>query len=95
MIPHISEYIQEELDASGWSRDDLALQMALSAPGGKKNRHIWKLILAFLMDLRDPAILLDPDTAAAIGAAFGTSYRLWRKLHEAWLEQQRAVPIEG
>lgn len=47
--PHISEYIQEELTARGWSRGELTMLMALSASNGKKNFHIWKLILDSLM----------------------------------------------
>lgn len=48
--PHISEYIQEELTARGWSRGELTMLMALSASNGKKNFHIWKLILDSLME---------------------------------------------
>lgn len=83
---HISEYIQDEMDARGWDRDELATRML--APGG--DWSVERLALDLLMEVRSKAVRLGGQ-AEGLARAFGTSAALWERLHTAWLTHPLAV----
>ena len=76
---HPSEFIQDELDARGWDRDELAIRM-----GG--NFAETRAGLEFYMEIgaTTPQMFMGEDTARQLANAFGTSYRLWLNLERAW-----------
>lgn len=77
---HPSEYIREEMEERGWSQSDFARHM-----GGD-----WQLnmvALDFYLDIgpEESGLRIGNDTAAQLGAAFGTSAELFLNLEKAWL----------
>jgi hypothetical protein len=74
---HVSEFIQDELDARGWTLEHLAHQM-----GGDYGLNL--LSLQMLNAVHDPNLLLDKETDCGIARAFGVSDGLFIGLHESW-----------
>lgn len=77
---HPSEFIQDELDARGWSLDELAVRMGGSAPHNRLALDLYMEVGAGEKDLR-----LGMDMAAQLAAAFETSAELWLNLERQWL----------
>ena len=77
---HPSVFIQDELDARGWSLHELAGRMDGSA-------HINRVSLELYMHAgpHDPGILLG-ETAAQLSQAFGVSDEFFSNLEQAWRE---------
>ncbi len=65
----VSSIIQRELDARGWTRDDLERQAMLS--------H--ETITGIMVD----STQITPEIAERLAAAFGTSTMLWSRLGQA------------
>lgn len=84
---HPSEFIQDELDARGWTLWDLAFRMGPDAP-------LEKLGLDFYF-LCDPGIRLGDDGAAALGRAFGVSPEYFLNLERMWLATHPAPATPG
>lgn len=72
---HVAEILQGELEARGWTLDELKRRSGADGAGC--------LALDFLM-LRDPRLSLDGDTAGLIAKAFGTSAEFWLRVDETW-----------
>lgn len=72
---HVAEYLQGELEARGWTLSELKERSGADEAGC--------LALDFL-ELRDPRLVLDADTAGLIATAFGSSAELWMRLDETW-----------
>jgi HTH-type transcriptional regulator / antitoxin HigA len=70
------EYIQDELDARGWSLADLA--RLLGQP------------LDAVHDLIEGPMTIVPELARALAEAFGTSSELWTNLEHARQLNQRS-----
>jgi HTH-type transcriptional regulator/antitoxin HigA len=70
------EYIQDELDARGWTQDDLADVMH------RTRQHIGRLIKG--------QTAIGPETASELAAAFGTSAEMWMNLQTSY-ELSKAV----
>lgn len=85
---HISEFIQDELDARGWSEHDLAVRM-----DGDPSMNL--LTVQMLMAVTDHRMLLDDETANGLSAAFGISPEYWIKLHEDWRRAAMRAEKEG
>lgn len=64
------EFIREELEERGWTQEDLAEILGRSL----------RLVNEIIMGKRG----ITPDTANALGAAFGTSAQLWMNLESAY-----------
>jgi addiction module HigA family antidote len=64
------EYISEELEARGWTQDDLARILGRSLPAVNK-----------IISGKAP---LTPEIAAEVGAALGTSAEVWLNLEAAY-----------
>lgn len=73
---HVGEYLQDELDARGWTTRDCAERM-----GGDVNHDT--LALDFLL-LKDPAITIDSGTAEGLSRAFGSSAETWMNLQRSF-----------
>jgi hypothetical protein len=80
-IPHPSHYIQEEMDARGWTRDRLATAMMSKGDGEDWEIHRLAIDLYFEVGPTDPCLLIDEDSFAR---AFGVSEGLFLNLQAAW-----------
>ena len=67
---HPGEYIQEELEARGWTRATLAVTSGLDR----------RLIDELIAQKRGVTLL----TAHCLGQAFGTGCAVWRNLQTTW-----------
>lgn len=85
---HVSEFIQDELDARGWTLEHLAHQM-----GGDYGLNL--LSLQMLYAVHDPNLLVDEETDRGIARAFGVSDGLFIRLHEAWRRGALPHPLSG
>ena len=65
------EYVQEELEARGWTIEDLARE-TLNPPS------FWRVCF------RRKAMPMTEDLAARLGAAFGTGMHLWLSLDKTY-----------
>lgn len=74
---HVTEFIDDELKARGWTWRDLAERMG----GGDPDHE--QLALEFLW-IRDPNVFLGEETATAIGRALGTGAETWSNLDSTW-----------
>lgn len=74
------EYIKEELEARGWTQNDLAEIM------GVYPRTISELVSARRG--------VTPETARGLGAAFGTSAQLWMNLESAYQLSKLDAPTD-
>lgn len=73
-VLHVSVFVAEELEARGWTIDDLVERM-----GGDD-------VTALAVDmifLKDDRLILG-ELAEQLGQAFGTGPELWRRLDAAW-----------
>lgn len=85
---HPADYIEDEMRARGWSRDDLARRMG-------DDFATERLALDLYLETRDGGLRIGEDGAAQLARAFGTSAELWVRLERAWLasrERRAAVP---
>jgi hypothetical protein len=82
--PHPSEVIVEEIEARGWSRDDLATAM-MAADDDNWGLHRLSVDLYLECGPDDPHLLMGSDGAEGFARAFGTSVDLWRNLERQWL----------
>ncbi|MEE9159966.1 MAG: hypothetical protein V3U60_16475 [Gammaproteobacteria bacterium] len=71
------EFIQEELDARGWTTADLASRMG----GDAAQRQCCVEILIYAPN---KGVILDDDTASGLSRAFGTSAEFWINLDRDW-----------
>jgi hypothetical protein len=81
---HSSVYVAEEMEARGWDRDRLALEMV----GGDRERYgVTRLALDFFFEIgpTDPHCQTGPEMCAQLATAFGVSTELFVNLEKAWL----------
>lgn len=72
-------FIQEEMDARGWSEEDVALRM-----GGRREFDYNLLCLGLMLHVHDKRLILDLETAEGLGRAFDVSPELFLNLDAAW-----------
>ena len=84
---HVSDFIQEELDARGWSRADLANAMGMECCV----RNMLVLDVLFEVGPTHPNCRLGRETAERIGGAFGVSADFLLNLERAWLASVEAA----
>lgn len=82
-VEHPTVFIQEELDARGWDRWDLAHHM-----GGVIAINKLSLDMYFEVGPDQPDLLLGDETANQLGRAFGVSPEFFLNLHAAWRRAQ-------
>ena len=73
---HVSEFIQEELDARGWTRQEVYDRLGYDTSD----------CCAFdiLMDVKDKNILMDKKLSEGLGYVFTVDPDLFLNLHESW-----------
>lgn len=76
---HPAEYIEDELQARGWSYADLAQRMGMD----DFDLHLCEIDLYLT---RHPGLRMDQQFAESIGRAFGTGAETWLGLEKSWLE---------
>ncbi len=76
---HVGEYVQDEMDARGWNRDQLADAMC----GPKDDWRTTRLCLDLMLEVRESNMRIG-EAADQLARAFGTSSALWTRLDEAW-----------
>lgn len=86
----VGEFLQDELDARGWSKEDLLNRM----PGNRSENDLWiDLVLSAKdmdLDIRQSLRLGDPS---ALAHALGVSNEFLTNIDEAWVKHQnRAMP---
>ena len=87
----VGHFIQEELEARGWTTADLAIRM-----GGKtaEERSLDKLAIEFLI-ADSPSVFIGPDGAEKLGRAFGVSPQYFLNLEKTYLAWASARTGKG
>lgn len=80
---HPSWFIQEEMDARGWSLDDLALKMP-----GEFGLNRLSLDFYFEVGPTTPNMIIGQATADKLGVAFDVSPDFFLNLETAWRNRQ-------
>lgn len=84
-MKHVADAVQEELDARGWTLDQLALHMAAHDYG------MHRLTLDMMFALKDdPNCTVGPVTDAALCHAFGISPGFFLRLEQGFKKQVEA-----
>lgn len=93
---HPWEYIQDELDARGWSLEDLAMKM----PAPKMTDLALNLLTLQLVEATsDPTFKhrdgcrIGHDTNARIAAAFGQSVEFWDNIETLYIRARDAKKL--
>lgn len=76
----VGHFLQDEMDARGWSVGDVASRMA----SGYHARAVWTLTMELLLHCSDTDMTIAGETADALGRAFGTSPELWINLNASY-----------
>lgn len=84
-------YIQEELDARGWTVADVANQITTDPHEWSE----WHLTVELLIAFSDEKIIVDESTADALGKAFGTSPQLFINLNDNYQRWRAAKMVSG
>ena len=74
----IGEYIRDEMEERGWSAADLTMRACLV--DDEDAYEVTLLALRLLMDIDDPGLLLDEDTARRLGKVFGVKGSMLMRL---------------
>lgn len=82
LTTHPRAYILEEMQARGWSPQELAERLGAGEDGGL-NALGWCLYFA----ANDPGVRLGEESAADLARVFGTSAEFWLELEQQWLER--------
>lgn len=88
-IEPVGVFVQEEMDARGWSQEKMAVKMGATTEDEAMENYA---ILDFL--LCDPPIdglLLGEDAARKLETAFGASAQFWLKLDASYRAAQSAM----
>ena len=78
------EFIQDELDARGWTTADLARQMG----GNIGEIAINQLSVEMMIAVKDKNLVMDPAASAGLARGFGTSVEYWENLDRIWRRGQ-------
>lgn len=76
------EFIEDEMKARGWDETEVARRMG--DDGSLKERSINLCLVHMIMAVRDTGVILDEDSAAKFGRAFGTSPQFFLNLDAYW-----------
>jgi plasmid maintenance system antidote protein VapI len=82
---HPWEFIAEELEERGWTKDDLAERMGDCHPP-----EVHRLALDLYEEIRTTDIVVDQGMAKSLALAFGTSEVFWLNLHQMWRDWEIA-----
>lgn len=90
---HVSEFIQEELDARGWTRQEVYERLGYD----KLDCCAFDL----LMEVQDKGLLMDKKLSEGLGYVFTVDPNLFLNLHEAWRTHpsttvvSNVIPFDG
>lgn len=76
------EFIEGEMNARGWTAEDVANRMG--DDGSPKQRSVNLLLVHMLIEVRDTGLILDQESAAKFGLAFGVSPQFFLNLDAMW-----------
>ena len=93
-VPHLSEFISEELDARNWDMSQLAAAMA-QASGERWGKCKLMLDMYFIVGPTDASCRLGDAMADMLGKSFGVSKQYFLNLEAAWLRDQGVVDKES
>lgn len=80
------EFILDEIEARGWTEEDLAYRMGASTEDEfAQNLLTLHLIIEF-PEYKGRATRMGDGVAEQLGKAFGTSAELWANLETSWIE---------
>lgn len=90
--PHPSVYIQDELTARHWTRDQLAT--AMTDPGDRDGWQVNRCAIDLYLEVGpdDPHLRMGHEGSALYARAFGTSAQLWMNLEATWLSGDPPIP---
>lgn len=80
---HPSTFIQEEMDARGWDRTNLAVQM-----GGDAGMNLLCLDMYFIVGPTALDLILGDDTASQLAVAFDVSAAYFLGLEKSWRDAE-------
>lgn len=85
---HPSEFIQDELDARGWSLDDLAIRMT----GDEAQKNRLALDIYALAGPENTNCRIGEEMAQSLSSAFGVSTEFFINLENSWLKAN-GIPL--
>ena len=74
------EFIQDQLDARGWTTADLALRMG----GNIGDIAINQLSVELMIAVKDKNLVMDREAGEGLARGFGTSVEYWENLDRIW-----------
>ncbi len=80
------EYIEDEIEARGWTEEDLAMRMC---DGTDYDYSLCLFIVQMTIEIHEykgHAPTMGQGMHEKLGKAFGTSAELWRNLETRWIE---------
>jgi plasmid maintenance system antidote protein VapI len=82
---HPSVFIKEEMEARGWSMDDLALRMA---EGDVRKFGVERLALDIYFEVgpTEPNLIIGDDSARMLAAVFDVNPEFFLNLQKSWRE---------
>lgn len=83
---HPSTFIQEELDARGWTLRDLVFRMRRYE--SEKDWAINMLAFEMYMTVQEKYVMLGQSMANDLGTAFGVDPQMFLNLDELWRREQ-------
>ena len=86
---HPSEFIQDELEARGWSIEILAVHMA----GFEIEKNKLTLDLYSTIGPEETSMRIGDETAEKLSAAFGISAEFFINLEKSWLKANGVDPL--
>lgn len=85
-VPHVAEYIEEEMRKRGWTVEDVALRMENDLYRSEEEYEIDLLTVELTLAVRDLRCGIGQETARKLGVAFSVSPDLFLNLDKAWRE---------
>lgn len=83
----VYDFVKEEMEARGWSVDDLLNHMPGDRDLNQLTLDIMEATPKLAADLRK-GMRLGDQTASDLAQAFGTSREFWLNLDAAWVKHQ-------
>lgn len=84
-IPHLTEFLAEEMETRGWSRDVLATLLLVERFKEDWGKTKLELDLWFEVGPRRKNILFTEKFSGELATVFGVSPELLRNLHARWM----------
>lgn len=85
--PHLTEWLDEELEARGWSMGLLVTMLMVHRFPEEWGKIKLELDLWFTVGPTTKKILFTEKFAAELASVFGVSPDLFLNLHKAWMER--------